>query len=341
VREPSLARSRARLTGVIDTLSAGYEVVNRHAWIILIPIVLDLFLWLGPQLSAGRLISQTLSRLAPLGPGGASARLLDQAQQRELVEVAEGFNLLAALAPSMVSVVGVPSLVAMLGIRDPLQSTPVETWGAAAAIFFGALAVGMLLGSLYYAILAQQVRDGAVSLTRLAGDAVRSWLRVVEYLVLLGGLGILFGLPIGFLAVGAALLSPALGSLALSAVMMALVWVGIYLFFVPNAIFLSQVGPLQAVKNSVAVVRINFWGAVGIVLLITLVLLGMGRVWDLAADRIAGPWGLAVGILGNAYIASGLVAASMRFYRERIDVVRGSNQEVSSQQSVTQRVDDD
>jgi hypothetical protein len=321
VRQPSLARSGPRLTGVIDTLSAGYDVVNRHAWVILIPILLDLFLWLGPQLSAARLVSQTLSRVAPFGPSGASVRLLDQAQQRELVELAEGFNLLAALAPSMVSVVGVPSLVAMLGIRDPLRTTPVETWGAVMLILFAALAIGMLLGSLYYAILAQEVRDGSIKPNRLPAQTLRSWLRVMAYLLLLAGMGIVIGLPIGLLAVGATILSPALGSLALSAIMMALVWFGIYLFFVPNAIFLSQVGPLQAVKNSIAVVRINFWGAIGIVVLITLVLLGMSRVWEMASERITSPWGVAVGILGNAYIASGLIAASMRFYRERIEAV--------------------
>jgi hypothetical protein len=328
VREPSLARHRTRLTGVIDTLSAGYEVVNRHPWIILIPILLDVFLLLGPQISAGRLVSNELNRLVPLGPGGASIRMLDQAQQRDLVEWFEGVNLLAALAPSAVSVVGVPSLVAMLGIRDPLRSIPVETIGGALAIVFGALLSGMLIGSLYYAILAQEVRDGAVSLARLVGQTLRSWVRVLLYLLLLSGLGLLFGVPVGVMAVGAAMISPTLGSLALSAVMMALVWVGLYLFFVPNAIFVSQVGPLQAIKNSVAVVRVSFWAAAAIVVLITLVLLGMGRVWELASESITGPWGLGLGILGNAYIASGLIAASMRFYRERIDAL-GSKQQTS------------
>ena len=30
-------------------------------------------------------------------------------------------------------------------------------------------------------------------------------------------------------------------------------------------------------------------------------------------------WGLALGIVGNAYIASGLAAATMLFYRERME----------------------
>jgi hypothetical protein len=317
VNYPSSARTSTRLTGVIDTLSSGYGVVNRHPWVICIPILLDLFLWLGPQITAARLVSRTLGRMAQLGAPGAWT--MDVAQQRDLVEAVEGFNLLSALAPSLL---GVPSLVASLGIRNPLQAASVESWAGAAAIFFGCMCGGMLLGSFYYALLAQGVRDGAVSLIRLLGQALRSWVRVLLYLLLLAGLGLLFGLPVGFLAVSAALISPELGSLALSAVMVALVWVGLYLFFVPDAIFLSQVGPLQAVKNSVAVVRSSFWSTVGMVVLITLVLLGMGRVWELASASIADPWGLGLGILGNAYIATGLIAASMAFYRERIEAVR-------------------
>jgi hypothetical protein len=35
---------------VIDTLTAGYETINRRPWLILLPIALDLLFWLGPKL---------------------------------------------------------------------------------------------------------------------------------------------------------------------------------------------------------------------------------------------------------------------------------------------------
>jgi hypothetical protein len=88
---------------------------------------------------------------------------------------------------------------------------------------------------------------------------------------------------------------------------------------VPDAIVLSQVGPLQAIRNSVAVVRLSPWATWAIVGLTVLVLAGMGQVWDLVARRLTEPWGVALAVLGNAYIVSGLVAAGMRFYRERIE----------------------
>jgi hypothetical protein len=321
VKEASPARSGARLTGVIDTLSAGYGVVNRHPWIVLFPILLDLFLWLGPQYSAARLVSQTLGR----GVGGVSG--LTVGQQRDLVELFEGVNLLSALAPSLV---GVPSLVAALGIRNPLQSIAVTSWGLASAIFFGAVLGGLLLGSLYYASLAASVRGDGFSPFRLLGQTLRASARVVGYLLLLCLLALLFGVPIGVLVWGANAISATLASLVFSAVMVGLIWTLLYLSFVPDAIFISQVGPLRAIRNSVAVVRLGFWSAIGLLGLVALVMLGMSRVWLLASERIAEPWGLGLGILGNAYIASGLLAASMSFYRERVEALRTRGLEPAS-----------
>ena len=58
-----------------------------------------------------------------------------------------------------------------------------------------------------------------------------------------------------------------------------------------------------------AVVRLSPWAAWAIVGLTVLVLAGMGQVWDLVARRLIEPWGVALAVLGNAYIVSGLVAA--------------------------------
>ncbi len=48
-----------------------------------------------------------------------------------------------------------------------------------------------------------------------------------------------------------------------------------------------------------------------------LILAGMSRVWDLLASNVQSPYGVVLGILGNAYVASGLIAAGMVFYTQR------------------------
>ena len=44
--------------GIIDALSNGYALVVRRPWVLLFPIVFNLFLWLGPQINARPIFDQ-------------------------------------------------------------------------------------------------------------------------------------------------------------------------------------------------------------------------------------------------------------------------------------------
>src|SRR5689334_7802225 len=37
--------------GIIDSLASGFEIVTAHLQILLLPLSIDLFLWLGPRFS--------------------------------------------------------------------------------------------------------------------------------------------------------------------------------------------------------------------------------------------------------------------------------------------------
>src|SRR5260370_30371878 len=71
---PLAARRQAQPTGVIETLSAGYTAVNRQLWVLLLPILLDVFLWFGPHVSFSPLVGPAvthateLTRQVALGP---------------------------------------------------------------------------------------------------------------------------------------------------------------------------------------------------------------------------------------------------------------------------------
>ncbi|MBI4491723.1 MAG: hypothetical protein HY690_02905 [Chloroflexi bacterium] len=314
VREPRLARDGVlRPSGIIDTLSAGYGIVNRRIWILLIPILLDLFLWLGPQVSVSPLVGQALTRWgAPASLTLEQVQAIDEAR-RSVMSAADEFNLLSLLSSGLV---GVPSLVVVIGGQGPFQL--IDNWSMALGVALGAALLGLASGCTYYVLLAQQVRGsvgGATLPWRALGHLWPAWRRVMGLLLVLAGLGVLLGLPLAFVLAGAALVSPVLASIGLACVLMALVWLQLYLFFAPGAIFVSQVGPLQAIRGSVAVVRAHFWPAVLLITLIWVILLGMAQVWVRLATS---PGGTLVGILGNAYIASGLVAANLVFYQERM-----------------------
>ena len=105
-----------------------------------------------------------------------------------------------------------------------------------------------------------------------------------------------------------------LGGVLLAA---AILFATVHLFFAVDAIFVSRAGPLAAIQRSVVLVRRHLWPSVALMLLTWLILAGMGRIWDVVASSLQSPYGVALGILGNAYIASGLIAAGMIFYVQR------------------------
>ena len=57
---------RPKLPGVIDTLSAGFQTLNRHLYLLLAPIILDLFYWLGPHISVQAVAKETSTALEGL-----------------------------------------------------------------------------------------------------------------------------------------------------------------------------------------------------------------------------------------------------------------------------------
>jgi hypothetical protein len=313
VREATPARrDDARPTGVVDTLSAGYGIVNRRPWIVLIPILFDLALWFGPQVSVSPLVGRALAGSGVERGFGADDEQAAATARQAVLSAVDEVNLLALATPSWISV---PSITPLIGGQGTLRF--VDSWATAFGLVAGSLAVGVLVGCIYRSIIAQQVRDAAIVARELPRQTAEGWPRLVGLVILLGVAALLVSIPLGLVLAAATLVARELASLGVALVMTLVIWGQFYFLFAPDAIFVSRVGPLAAVRRSVAVVRAHFWAAVRIAVLTTIILLGMGQVWLALARQAPWGWGPALGILGNAYIASGLVAASMIFYRER------------------------
>ena len=115
------------------------------------------------------------------------------------------------------------------------------------------------------------------------------------------------------------LVAPAAGAF-LSALVLVGGWavvimLAFYLFFLVDAIVMSGAGPIRAAINSARVVANNFSSTVGFIALVYLISVGLQIVWGAMSKN---PFGIAVAIVGNAYVASGLAAASMQYYQTRV-----------------------
>lgn len=283
--------------GVIDIIAAGFTSAAKQWWAMSIPIVLDLYLWLGPRLSPQPFIKQILSKM-PL-PEGSQVLL-------------GGMNLFSLLSSSLLRVpstggaeTAAPAFVqpAVLVVDDGLS---LLGW---VLLLFSS---GLFLGSLYLVLLAQPLMPmGGRGRLRQAGAL---WLRAICLVFFLFAGAIIVGLPATLTITLASLISPLLAQAVSLASLAFLIGIAFYLFFTIEAMVISEVGPLRAAWNSITVVRRNPWSAVGFIILINIIGLGLLRVWRSLGGTA---WGEVLAILGNAFVGSGLVASSLLYYRDR------------------------
>lgn len=313
---------------VIATLVQGFAILNRRLWVLVVPIGLDLFLWLGPRIVPRQLAESALAALSAEAPTTSAlatilgSQQLDPTLLRDLGERTNLFHLLSApLVPVPLLSFSIPLNPLLLpNLTDPAWPgfTP-QSWapppGLVVLLPLVILVLGLLLGTLYQLPLADLVRgsnEGGMTMLR---RVPRAWWRMT----VLAALGLL--ISGAFLLLGTAMvetasvLSPFLGGVFVYALMALVLFALLFLYFAPQAVLLSWVQPLRGVFYSVRVVRHSFWSSLGFMLLVWLVRVGTVSLWQYVSVH---PLGLLLAILANAYITAGLATATLVFYRSRL-----------------------
>jgi hypothetical protein len=229
-----------------------------------------------------------------------------------------GFNLFSLAAiylPSLVvrlDTTPIASLTSSLAVNSPLGFL-----GMCLAVVLA----GLWLACLYLGLIAQVVRDGRTNLRVMVSAVWRYWRRLVAFLLLVGAILALLTIPFGLAYVILSAASPSAGELLAFLVQIALIWAVVYMFFAVEALLLSDVGPVQAIRLSMAVIASNFWAAILFIGLTFLITLGLPIAWQAVA---AYPAGMAVGIIGNAYVGTGVAAAGFLFYQDRLEHLKSA-----------------
>jgi hypothetical protein len=307
--------------GIIDSLSAGYRFLGRRIELLIVPIVLDLLLWLGPRLSVAPLFGRFAEFYRDLaGSDGLPSDFSDMGTQvAELLStLGESSNLLTNLAPS--AMLHMPSLVGTVNGLAQGGAAEIDNILIAVPLFILVGALGLLLGVFYLNQLVAVLPIGsgpkADAPPRILDNVVRQWRTVILYIVLLFAAILAVTVPAGVLMGVVTLVSPGLASLlALMLSAMAMV-VSIYLYCVTAAIVVDDLPALRAVRQSWSVVRSNFWPTLGFILVYNLIAVGFTLIISGLAGASA--VGMLVAIPVNAYIGSGLTLALLVFYRTRI-----------------------
>jgi hypothetical protein len=299
-----LSIATPKTQSLIDTIGMGYRALNRRLWMIALPMTLSALLWFTPPIVLGDNFGGRELAAAVQSLGGTTAdqqALLARVLTSDLRIALAWFNVVPLLSPAPAEPDA--TAFALAGPGDFLLALVLIN------------AVALLASSLFLTGVAGAVRNDRLRPL----DELRQALRTAGVLVLVAliviGVGIVLGLP--FLALSTILIAvlPVAAVPILLLWYIAIFWASIYAGFAPEAIVLSRSGPFQALYNSVNLVRRNLAATLGLLLVTIVITSGLAIVWrELAAT----PAGLATALIGSAYVGSGLGAARIEFYRERM-----------------------
>jgi len=310
------ASKTARLPGVIDTLSQGFAAAYRRPWLLLIPLVLDLAYWLGPRRSMLPLMQSLLAWTDAVRPEAFSDEqrtvLLDAFAQPLHLDLSP-FGLVSPQLPKFINLLApmLPELPAA-----PF-ATPVWPIGGAGTLALGWLLinlVSMLVLAVFLMLLARPLRTQAAPRLDARG-LLRVYGSFLTILLIVGGAVLVLGVPALALALALGTVNTLVGQLLLLVLQALLFWLLFTASFSFDAVVINGAGPLRALLSSLLVVQRSFSSAFGLFLLGWLILWGISFVWRPIAATAAG---LIAAMLGSAYLSTGLAAAHLTFFRDRI-----------------------
>jgi hypothetical protein len=288
-------------------LASGFDRIASRPYLILPPLLLDLFLWFGPRLNLATVFNAVAASLS--AHGSAPPELAQQVTlAKGMIEtLGSTFNLFSALSTFPI---GVPSLMATtMPAASPLGAAkmiPLSDPVMIGLAWLGLTVVGLGMAAFYHVALSR-----AAGPTAPAGRDLTLWPKVlsmagVTYL----GIGVivlvslvaasLVGLITPFLGTGVAFLGFTL-----------LFWAFVYLIFTPHGLVRYRLGLRRAMRESIRIVRSSFFASVGFLTTIVLVSWLTDLVWQLPE---AESWFSALAVLGHAFVSAMLLVASYIFY---------------------------
>lgn len=303
--------------GVVASLAGGFEAVNARLELVLLPLALDVFLWLGPRLSILPLVDRfSQSLVDTLGADATPDQLAVLTTfSQSLRAYGESFNAFSVLSTAPL---GVPSLLAGRGSGAAPYGQPpiwyVESVPLYLVLWAAFVLMGLFLGAVYFGGIAQQVRDRRLSPITLLRQVWGDWARLTALTALTVIFVVIAGTPMFFVSALLWLVSPILGNLAWIVAFTLLLWALFYGGFSLHAMLLARRGLLGALWDSVRLVQFNLPQVASLLVLTVLLNLGLGLVWNIPSE---GSWLLVLGLGGHALINTALVAASFVFYQDR------------------------
>ena len=297
----------------------GYETVSKHLYLVLFPIVLDLFLLFGSRITILELMQNSIARFTL--PPSATPDLMMTSWEVLKTQTVEFFRYFSLTSFLRSFPVGVPSLFSVAAFeRNPLGEFQLIQLQQPVAIF--GIILGMSLIGLIFAYLLYQLTARASSAQGFKLESVLeprsmiSWLLIP--IVTLGFIMVvIFPAMLLISLIGA--LFPFITSIGYFFLTVGLITLIIPILFTPHLIILEKTTLPQALLNSIRTVRLTNAKSTTFLFIAILVSYLTNMLWRIPSDD---SWMLMVGIFGHALISMIILAASFHYISDARKSVR-------------------
>ncbi|MEJ5201575.1 MAG: hypothetical protein WHV66_05015 [Anaerolineales bacterium] len=298
---------------LINCFATGFNTVANNAYLLLFPILLDIFLWFGPHFRLTKLVKPFFTDFAEtlkLYPPTNTAELFNNSLAQTWQYLIDRFNLASVICTFPI---GIPSLMSsMRPVQSPLGEVPIydiTTPSGFLLLWLGMILTGLLIGSIYFSEIARCCSNDRRRFS--AGWIGDQFTRAVILSILLTIFAVMISIPTSLLTGITFLINPFLGQIAMIAMLFVFLWLLMPLLFSPHGIFIRQYGVISSLLASVRLVRFLL-PTINLFVLISLLLwLGLDYLWLTPPET---SWMTLVGISGHAFITTGLIASSFILY---------------------------
>lgn len=324
-------QTKSQKPSILQAFISGFNTTTNHIYLIILPIIVDLFIWFGPQFNLEKLLLPRIQGIDSL-PGLDNPQINDILSDylANLVEIAKSLNLSVLIRTVPV---GVPSLISSLSPTSNPLGTPIRFEIASINSMFVYIIVfsliGIALGSLFYQRTAQSIMKDYRKPT--ISEFLKAMLQVILLPVLLIIIFLMISTPIFLFVSILSALSPAIGQFALMSALVIVVWMIIPLYFTPHSIFLFRQNLFTSIMTSISVVRFSLPGSALFLLFAMVLSEGFNILWRIPPQD---SWMLLVGILGHAFISTAILFSSF-FYL--LDAAQFAQQILIKQKDQIQR----
>jgi hypothetical protein len=296
--------------GIISSIRAGFDAVAARITAILLPLLLNMLLWLGPRLRTDEMLKGMegdLVRFWEAGriPAEDITRMLDLYEQ--MSQSVNLFGLLRTLP------IGISSLFAA---NPGAGSTPLggaSIWQVDVLTFplwmMFLIFIGWVGGALYYRDVAWAALAEKITSVR----AFQAIFQTILISILCNMILVAISVPLLIILVLASQVSALLANLIVLFVALGSVWVIVPMFFWAHGVFLDRQNVFTSMMSSLQLTRFTLPNSSLFVLTVFLLAYGLNFLWRIPAQD---SWVTLLGIFGHSFVTTGLLAGSFIYYRD-------------------------